>query len=520
MRVTVFAPYAAWRPHFETDLEIVQDHLDRGDEVTVLSCPGHLPACDSNPRGEARPCVKCLGRRQHGLSLLDGKVTLKTLPPYTNEGLPTLQTRFASVDELTAYHVGNFDIGWAVLSTLVSLRRDPIIDTVAQADEIERLIEASEHTYRSLVEYLAQGNTDVLYVFNGRFTLVRAALRASQNQGVPCFAHERGRDHHHYELYADSMPHDRDLIDRRIRQQWRESDTNAINRESKARRWFEDRARGISQTWKSFITDQSASLLPEDWDATKRNIVVFPSSEDEFVAIGDNWRYPFYETQLEGIQRLIDSLSDQSHDFHIYVRIHPNLTNVDNEQTRGLAALDAPFVTVVPPDSAISTYALLRRCEKAISFGSTIGIEATYWGVPSILLGPAFYRNLAGTYNPRSHDEFLQLLSRDLPPLERTPALMYGYYQATFGRPYRYYASSDLMRGTFRGSRVRQTMLSWLKSESVKLADVLRRLLPVFGKSPSTSDHDTLSGTSRSESKTPEYPPAVQHDTPPARKAG
>jgi hypothetical protein len=174
------------------------------------------------------------------------------------------------------------------------------------------------------------------------------------------------------------------------------------------------------------------------------------------VAIGDNWRYSFYSTQLEGIQRLIASLGDQTHDFHIYVRIHPNLTDIDNEQTRGLAALDAPFVTVIPPDSSISTYALLRSCEKAVSFGSTIGVEATYWGVPSILLGPAFYRDLGATYNPRSHDDFMQLLARDLPPRQREPALMYGHYQATFGRPYRHYVSSDHMRGTFRGSRVRQ----------------------------------------------------------------
>jgi hypothetical protein len=32
---------------------------------------------------------------------------------------------------------------------------------------------------------------------------------------------------------------------------------------------------------------------------------------------------------------------------------------------------------------------------------------------------------LAGTYNPRSHEELIQLLKSDLPPLDSKAALMY-----------------------------------------------------------------------------------------------
>ena len=38
MRVLVFTANTDWKPHYETDLEIIQRHLDDGDEVVHLHC--------------------------------------------------------------------------------------------------------------------------------------------------------------------------------------------------------------------------------------------------------------------------------------------------------------------------------------------------------------------------------------------------------------------------------------------------------------------------------------------------
>ena len=42
MRVAIFAPYAYKQRYFETELEIAQQHLDAGDEVTVQLSPYDL----------------------------------------------------------------------------------------------------------------------------------------------------------------------------------------------------------------------------------------------------------------------------------------------------------------------------------------------------------------------------------------------------------------------------------------------------------------------------------------------
>lgn len=47
-RILIFAPFAKWAPHFETDLEIIRARPDQGREVAALACDGLLPTCERN----------------------------------------------------------------------------------------------------------------------------------------------------------------------------------------------------------------------------------------------------------------------------------------------------------------------------------------------------------------------------------------------------------------------------------------------------------------------------------------
>ena len=48
MRILVYTTYAVNTPHFETELEIIQRHLDENDEVTIVECNAELSCCDVN----------------------------------------------------------------------------------------------------------------------------------------------------------------------------------------------------------------------------------------------------------------------------------------------------------------------------------------------------------------------------------------------------------------------------------------------------------------------------------------
>jgi hypothetical protein len=461
MRIVVVAPYAINSPHYETELEIIQDHLDRGDDVIMLGCSAVLATCDVNPWHEPGICLQCMGRRDTGLGALSRKVIQKSLIQLSEQDrveLNGLRKEFTDLDDLRSYTIENFDIGYGALSSIISILRDPEPDM--KSEKVRGLVAsnlvASLAVYRSMRNYLREERLDRVYVYNGRYASLRAVLRACQIEGVECVTHETGCDLAHYSLLWNTTIHDVNYGFVEIHKQWDYADP--IERVRIGREFYTQSAKGVSTNWFSYTTQQRPGELPADWDATKVNIAIYISSDDEFAAMGDAWRNPIYEDQIDGVERIVAGLQLDKR-VHLYLRVHPNLKGIDNAQTRRIAALSAPNLTVIPADSPISTYALMQSASKVISFGSTVGIEAVFWGKPSILAGQCFYRQLGSTYNPVTHEELLTMVVADLPPGDITGALMYGYYIKTYGVPFRLVHRSSVYAATFRS---REITVSWL----------------------------------------------------------
>jgi hypothetical protein len=456
MKVVVFTVYTRWHFHYETDLEIMQQHLDAGDEVLHLHCNSELPVCEANTGHSISQCSECIAIRRSGVQLLSPRVksvSFLRLTSADRQEIATLQTQFDSTDELRAYHVDNFDIGLAVLSSLISMTRDPRPDLKVNRYLVSGFMLAAASIYRSVQNQIRELRPDRVYVFNGRFATSRSVLRACQSMNVPCFTHDRGQDLRHFALWENSMPNDLAKTECDMVKKWSDNAAGP-RRHELAEKFYIDRSHGIIPSWYSFVDAQETGRLPADWDSKKRNIAIFNSSEDEFEALGSEWNNPLYPSQQEGLERILRSLSRSKQDVHLYLRIHPNLKGIDNTQTQQLATLKADCLTVLQPEDPVCTYTLMRNADKTLTFGSTIGIEAVFWGIPSILAGRAFYENLGGTYNPKSHEELVSLLLADLEPKDKTAALMYGYYWNTYGIPFKYYEPLGMTDGKFKGQKL------------------------------------------------------------------
>ncbi|WP_374032731.1 hypothetical protein [Bdellovibrio bacteriovorus] len=126
--VVVFAPLAALGHHYETDLEIAQDHLAQGDNVILITCNGVLKKLAfESCKGLAR-CNACNSRQKAGINAIEARnlsiITLeslieKTTPPARDLPLPVDNDGW-----MRASHE-NLDYGAAALSTLVSNYREP-----------------------------------------------------------------------------------------------------------------------------------------------------------------------------------------------------------------------------------------------------------------------------------------------------------------------------------------------------------------------------------------------------------
>lgn len=461
MKIVLFSTHISWPPAYETELEIIQRHLDAGDKVIQLVCNAHLATCDINLHHDLRACISCVGKRLFGRSLLSEKIPERSFLQLTKENkreMVSIQTTFDNVTELKSYRVEDFDIGYAVAASLISKLRDPDPDLSLHADILKKYLLSSLAVYRSIQNFLKTKEVDSFYIFNGRFAHTRAAWRACQSKQIKAVLHDRGNNIYYYQLFKDFLIHDIAAREGEIRETW--ANTEKIrDREKVAARYYIGRSEAKERGGSSFVKTQVHGLLPEEWDEQKHNIVIFTSSEDEYSSIDGSWKNPLYDSQLDGLKRIFDDLEAERTRFeniHCYVRIHPNLSRVENSSVADLCKLRKDKVSIIKPDSPISSYTLLKAADKVITFGSTMGIEAVFWGKPSILAGMCFYRNLGGTHNAKSHKHLVDLLGENLPPKSRKAALMYGYWLMTFGIRYKYYEPKDFVSGKFKNISIQE----------------------------------------------------------------
>lgn len=459
-KIVVCSTHVFWSSHCERDLDLIQQHIDNGDEVTRLVCQAEFGRCDNhlslgpNPTGDAVGgcCASCIDRLKRSQKLIEGyctNVRYRDLPGWADFAAPPFGP-FTDIKDLQGFEWNGFDAGMAVGSSLISYVRVTRPDIVPYREVIDRTMTSALRLYSSFRTFLARERPDVVYVFNGRFTHTRALFRACQQEGVHCRIHEMGSRLTHYGIFDNAMPHDRANFARRAKALWAERGDDPDTHEV-ATRWYEDRASGVDQGWFSFVKNHDPSLLPSAWDSTRPKLVVFTSSEEEFAAIGPDWKNDLFPRQSDGIKTLCQLVAELRPDADLVIRVHPNLAGTTDPEVTSVLDLARPGVIVVTPESRVSSYGLLRKAEVVLTFGSSMGMEAVFWGKPSILLGPTMYDGLGGTYRPASVEELRALLSRKLEPLDPEAALVFGYYVGNFGEPYRYYEPTGVLRGHYRG---------------------------------------------------------------------
>jgi hypothetical protein len=457
--ILVFEPHALGAPNLEMAADLIQSHLDDGDAVEWLACGKDLIACDINPTLSASRCAKCAQRRDHAAALLQPRPGYRTLgqliqPEHRTEAL-SLQTEFGSLQELLDYQVDGLDLGKAVASTLISQTRDHELDIEEFRVLIRNLLVSCFLTFRAVQSYLDHQRTDLVYIANGRVSLSRAAVRACQSRRVHFITRDMGKDANHMAWYDNTVWYDLAPYRERITRAWQAAPP--AERVALAEKFYHSRAVGqkLHTHYPSFVADQVPGLLPPDWRTDRHNIVIYTTSEEEFAALSADWHFPFYQNQTDGLLKLHADLASLPDRCHVTVRMHPNMHGVPEKLLRPLQEMAGPRLTVVHPKDPISSYALLRAANSVVSYGSTVGIEAIFWGKPSILLGPALYQDLGGVHRPRNHEEFLRLLRTELPAPDREPALMYGYFMSTLGIRLKHCDFEERDRGTFKGTRLR-----------------------------------------------------------------
>jgi hypothetical protein len=436
-------------PHLETELELISLLMRERYETYVVRCFGELETCLANPLHEKSICEICIRKYDEGLKLCGlPKRRIIRLSAVDNRKAIEIPTDFSSVEELKSYEMDGVDFGMAVIGTLISrFGKDHKLDTVKYRLQINKELRMSVNLYHSFLLILEKHAPDVVYVFNGRFSTHRPIVRACEKRGVTFYTHERGGTNNRFVLRVNALPHELEPAKKEILALWDRGDNERI---IIGKKFFEDRRKNFDQGWLSFTKYQEIGELPKTFDRSKKNIAIFNSTIEEYESI-DCWKNPYYKDETEGMRRLFDSFIGNS-GVQFYVRVHPNLAGYDNTQIREIREFEKyPNVTLIMPESRTHSYSLLDSCDCVITYGSTIGVEACYWGRPSILCGRALYEDLDCCDIPKDHADLVRMLSRNPEPKNKEGAYKYGYWELAKGQAYKYFEPTGLFGGKFKG---------------------------------------------------------------------
>lgn len=422
------------KPHFG----LVMDHLDQileneNNEVSFIYCTGDLKPCYTNRLADPNICKICKLNSRTAFSHYSEKVEFIKLEELKSKKILE-KFKYSNVEDLKKIEYKGINIGFSALSSYISfsLNLEPELNQSFRT-YMDSLLANEVMLIEKTGKYLENNNVDHVTIFNGRTADVRPVFEIVKLKNIDVTVLELIKDTNTSfwkEEYQNSLPHDIEFRHKRMMALWNREDIALETKLEKGKSFYERRRNGkLTRDVKVYTDTQKIGVLPSSWSDKSRNITIFLSSENEFAAIGDIWdKLALFETQEKALHWIGQNFQDEK--VKIYIRIHPNLKSVKYGYHRRLYDLHNlyPQLEVIPAESDVSSYALIDNSEKIVTFGSTIGIEATYWNKPSIQLAGSYYYYLDATYKPKTKRELINLLNQELAPHAQNEAIKYGFH--------------------------------------------------------------------------------------------
>lgn len=419
----------------QIELEVILNHIKAGDTIHFVGCSGkkNLGQCVTNPLANGYFCHTCKLTQQKIASIAN--VVMHHYQPKPKVSIP----KFKNVTELKEYRYKGVKVGVGVASWIISLLREHCFDTARYQKRINFETTKMMQVVDTIEKLSKELTPSLVYTFNGRMSEYAAVVEWCRVNKQPFKVYEFTSRKDEYHIINNTIPHDVDYEAADIEKYWAREDVSTGEKIRIGGSFYENTRAGISMLEESFITAQKAGELP-DFAPDKEIITFFNSSIDEYAAVPGWEEYVYlFEDETEAIFQICDHFKNDTTKQFV-IRIHPNLKYLNNTQTRNLKKLyTLTNLIIVEATSKVSSYTLLDKSDKVITFGSTLGIEATYFGKPSILLGLCFFKYLDAAYTPKDRAELYTLIdNRELAAKPQENAIKYGYWWVTFGEQYQH----------------------------------------------------------------------------------
>ncbi len=431
----VFIPTGLNSPENEVLSATIQSLIDNKKDVTVLTCSGGKNySCSKNIFSLKNICKLCKFKTSQNLKKIKGNFKLLETPKNIKDF--KFKKKF-NIKDIKNYYYKNIDNGLASYSSYLTNSRDKDLEGFFA----NRIIKHNLNTTNTLTDYfhifLKKNKFSSIYSFNGRMNLYRPLLRICEKYNLNYNNLETVFDDPKLRIqnFGSAIVMDFDKMPRLINSYWKKK--SKLNRKKIISQYYANTRdfRKALENPTSFVKKQKIGLMPRNWNQKKYNIIYYVSSEDEYETIEKKNHKPIFKNQLETVLEICSILKNQDN-FHLWIRMHPNLSKVNWNYSKNFNKKNFPFnnTDIINSDSAISTYTLMEKADLIIGLRSRSLIESNFLKKPTLVIGKNYWTSLGPFFQikSKSHLKYL-ILSKKVKSLDNLAAKKYAYFWGSYG---------------------------------------------------------------------------------------
>ena len=372
MNTLVFLPNGLNSPEFEFMLSKSQELLNKKKKITILSCAGKSGyACSLNVYAMKSICVACKKRRNKGLSMLRGEFKLLEI----NQEI--IKKKIDNKYKIKNLNYKNFDVGMGVFSSYTNLTRDTYLKGYLAQHSIDRLYSTSITFYEFIKKFFLKNKFKQIIIFNSRMSEKRGIFRAANFSKLKINNYEKLANENFYN-FEKYFSQDRFFLKKKINKFIKNNKQNF----STEKKFYHDKFHSISDLIheKVYTNKQKKNFLPSRFNSKIKNITYFTVSDDEHQSFGKDFNPPFLTNQKQIIEKICKMI-EKKNNHHLWIRMHPRLSGVPWAESEFYNSLQIKYknVSVILPDSKVSSYALMYNSQKVICYWSLLIPETAFW---------------------------------------------------------------------------------------------------------------------------------------------
>ena len=407
----LFLSFRGWSTH--TVIEAVLGHAvaRRGWDAVFVTCGGRLPICDVMPV-HAAPPMPCRSCKEYAIGALEAAgFEAMTLSDGVDVAQAVAEARvrtanLTSVSACERFAVGDLALGQLVRTSVAwflsrgSLTDDELVLRTYRSFLVSGLVVAE-----AFERILDRVKPDRVFALNGRFFAEAIITTIASKRGIGYTTYEKGflRDSIITTPGADAanllMPEEDGR--RALEQPLTAAEEDQLDR------YLAERRRGgatLDRIWTRPVDDVVRIRRDLGLGDGRPLVVMFCNILWDSAVVGMDLCFPSIgKWVVEGVDWA------RSHpELDLVVRLHPGEVRLGNHRTlermvdyvrHEVPALPAN-VRIVPPESPVSSYALMDVARVGLVYTSTVGLEMAAQGTPVVVAGRTHYRGRGFTVDP------------------------------------------------------------------------------------------------------------------------